>query len=351
MAKMRSVTLVAPRRFEIVEVDKPEVDDDSVIVKVEGHGICGSNLHFWHGGGSANAMCCYPMPGAAGHEFGGVVTEAGRNVRRVKVGDRVAVDFFHSTACGVCPYCTAGWPNQCTGRAAHATGGYVDYLKLSERGLHILPDTIATHAAAIAEPAAAPVSALRRAGLRGGEQVVVLGAGVLGLAAVGAAKAMGAGRVIVTAKYDQQAQFAQAFGADVVVRGSGDASVEEIRSHLDGGAADIVVETVGGHAPTLGQATDIVRPRGEVLVLGLWEELVPVDSWKSVLKDVTYRFCLTYGTQGLKTDFGYTVDLMGSRKVPMQDLVTHVMPLEQIGEAFEVAADKSRGAMKVILVP
>ncbi|MCC4118907.1 zinc-binding dehydrogenase, partial [Aromatoleum toluclasticum] len=102
-----------------------------------------------------------------------------------------------------------------------------------------------------------------------------------------------AGRVIVTAKYDQQAQFAQAFGADVVVRGSGDASVEEIRSLLDGGAADIVIETVGGHAPTLGQATDIVRTRGEVLVLGLWEELVPLDSWKSVLKDVTYRFCLT----------------------------------------------------------
>ncbi len=351
MTKMRSVTLVAPRRFEIVEVDRPEVDDDSVIVRIEGHGICGSNLHFWQGGGEGIAMCCYPMPGAGGHEFGGVVSEIGRNVTQVKPGDRVAIDFFHSTACGRCAYCLGGWTNQCINRARYITGGFVDYLKLTERGLHILPDTIETHAAAIAEPAAAPVSALRRIGMRGGEQVVVLGAGVLGLAAVGAAKAMGAGRVIVTAKYDQQAEFARRFGADAVVRRSGPECVDEIRAHLAGGVADIVVETVGGHAPTLDHASDIVRPRGEVIVLGLWDKPVPVDSWKSVIKDITYRFCLTYGQNGVKSDFGYTVDLMASRRVPMQDLVTHVFPLERIGEAFEVAADKSKGVMKVIMRP
>jgi len=348
---MRSVTLVAPRRFEIVEVDKPAVDHDSVIVKVEGHGICGSNLHFWYGGGSANAMSCYPMPGAGGHEFAGVVAEAGEGVSAVKIGDRVAVDFFHSTSCGRCPYCMAGWTNQCTARPAHSVGGFVEYLKLSERGLHILPDSIETHAAAIAEPAAVPVSALRRVGLRGGEQVVVLGSGVVGLAAIGAAKAMGAGRVVATAKHDQQATFARKFGADAVVRSTDSKCVDEIRAELDGLGADIVVETVGGHAPTLDYATEVVRPRGEVIVLGLWDEMVPMDSWKAVIKDVTYRFCLTYGVHGIKTDFAYTVELMGSRKVPMQDLITHVLPMDRVGEAFEIAADKSSGAVKVVLRP
>lgn len=350
MAKMRSVTLVAPRCLEIVEVDKPEVDDSSVIVRVVGHGICGSNLHFWHGGGASD-LTHYPMPGAGGHEFGGVVEQVGRNVARVKPGDRVAIDFYHSTCCGVCSYCTAGWTNQCSSRPLASIGGYVEYLKLTEKGLHVLPDTIETHAAAIAEPAACAVSALRRAGLRGGEQVVVLGAGVLGLAAIGAAKAMGAGRVIATAKYDHQATFARRFGADVVLRTAGPECVEEIRDQLGGRSADLVVETVGGHAPTLDWATDIIRPRGEVLVLGLWDKPVPVDSWKAILKDVTYRFCLTYGQHGVKTDFAYTVELMGTRRVPMQDLISHVFPLERISEAFEVAADKTRGAMKVIVRP
>lgn len=350
MAKMRSVTLVAPRRLEIVEVEKPQVDDDSVIVRVAGLGICGSNLHFWYGGG-ANALASYPMPGAGGHEFGGVVEQVGRNVTRVKPGDRVAVDFYHSTSCGDCPYCAAGWTNQCSSRPLTAIGGYVEYLKLTEKGLHVLPDTIETHAAAIAEPAACSVSALRRVGLRGGEQVVVLGAGVLGLAAIGAAKAMGAGRVIATAKYDHQAAFARQFGADVVVRTAGPECVEEIRSQLTGGGADVIVETVGGHAPTLDYATDIIRPRGEVLVLGLWDRPVPVDSWKAVLKEITYRFSLTYAQNGVRTDFAYTVELMGTRKVPMQDLISHVFPLERISEAFEVAADKTTGAMKVIVCP
>lgn len=350
-AKMKSATLVAPHRLVIDEVDRPEVDDDSVIVQVAGHGICSSNLHFWRGGPAFEAMGLYPMPGAGGHEFGGVVVEVGRNVRAVREGDRVAVDYYHSTACGKCRYCAAGWTNQCTGRTAPALPGFVDYLKLSERGLHRLADSIETHAGAIAEPAAAPVSALRRVGLRGGEQVVVLGAGILGLAAVGAAKAMGAGRVVATAKYDRQAEFARAFGADAVVRTSDERCVDEIRALLDHGGADVVVETVGGHAPTLGYATDIVRPRGDVVVLGLWDAPVPVDSWKSVLKDVTYRFCLTYGQAGVTSDFGYTVELMGSRRLPMQDLVTHVFPFEQINEAFEVAADKSKGAMKVVLRP
>lgn len=349
--KMKSATLVAPGRLVIDEVDRPEVDDDSVIVQVAGHGICSSNLHFWRGGPALEAMGLYPMPGAGGHEYGGIVVEAGRNIRAVKEGDRVAVDYFHSTACGKCAYCAAGFTNQCTGRTAPPMGGFVDYLKLSERGLHRLPAAIETHAGAIAEPGAAPVSALRRVGLRGGEQVVVLGSGVLGLAAVGAAKALGAGKVIATAKYDQQARFAEAFGADAVVRTSGDGCVEEIRARLDNGGADIVVETVGGHAPTLAYAADIVRPRGDIIVLGLWDAPVPVDSWKSVLKDITYRFCLTYAQTGLKSDFGYTVELMGSRRVPMQDLVTHIFPFEQINEAFECAADKSRGAMKVVLRP
>ena len=348
---MRCAVLVAPRQIELEEVPRPEVDDDTVIVKIEGLGICGSNLHWWYGGGPATGVMFFPMKGAGGHEHAGVVAEAGKNVHRVKVGDRVAIDSFESTSCGACPDCASGRFAQCSNRRVFGQGGFVEYLKLTEKGLHILPDHIETHVAAIAEPAAASVSGLRRAGLDGGERVVVLGAGILGLAAVGTARALGAEKVVVTAKYDQQAKFAERFGADAVISSQDEKVVQRVLSEVGGRGADIVVETVGGHAPTLGQAADIVRPGGKIVVLGLWDDFVQVDSWKSVLKDITYMFCLTYAQHGRRTDFGYTVDLMASRKVPVQDLVTHVFPMDQIGEAFRLAADKTQGAMKVIVRP
>lgn len=351
MATMRCATLVAPFDFRIDEIPRPEADDRTVVVKIEGLGICGSNLHWWNGGGAATGLMQFPMPGAGGHEFAGTVVDVGKNVTRVKAGDRVAIDQFESGSCGACTYCASGLFIHCDNRRMYSLPGYVEYIKFSERGLHPIPEGIETHVAAVAEPCACSVAGVRRAGLTGGENVAVLGAGVLGLCAAGAAKAFGAGRVAITAKYDAQAALASTFGADAVVPSGEADAVSRLKRELGGAGADIVVETVGGHAPTFAQALEIVRPGGKIVVLGLWDEMVPVDSWKAVLKDVTVIFSLTYGVQGKKSDYQLTLELMASRKVPAQDLVTHVLPLDQIGEAFRLAADKSTGVLKVVLRP
>jgi threonine dehydrogenase-like Zn-dependent dehydrogenase len=349
--KMRMATLVAPYQMRIDEIPRPEVDADTVLIKLAGVGICGSNLHWWYGGGPATGMKSYPMPGAGGHEYAGVVAETGKNVRRVKPGDRVTIDQFESTSCGTCVYCATGLFTQCQCRRSYSQEGFVEYLKLSPKGLYPLPDEIPTHIASLVQPYACSVSAVRRAGLHGGEHVVVLGGGVLGLCAAGAAKALGAERVILTAKYPSQAALGPRFGADVVIP-SGEAElVERIVAETGGRGADLVVETVGGHAPTLGQAIDIVRPAGKVVVLGLWDDYVPLDSWKAVLKDVTLMFCLNHGVIGRKADYELCLDWMASRKVPAQDLVTHVKPLDEIADAFALASDKNSGAIKVIVTP
>lgn len=350
MTTMRCATLVAPSQFRIDEIPRPEVDDRTVIVKMEGLGICGSNLHWWNGGGAATGLMQFPMPGAGGHEFAGTVVEAGSQVTRVRVGDRVAIDQFESGSCGACAYCGSGLFIHCENRRMYSLPGYVEYIKFSEKGLHPIPAGIETHVAAVAEPCACSVAGVRRARLTGGERVAVLGAGVLGLCAAAAAKSFGAGKVAITARYESQAAHATAFGADAVVRSTGPEAVASVRSALDGGA-DVVIESVGGHAPTFEQALELVRPGGTIVVLGLWDELVPVDSWKAVLKDVTVIFSLTYGLQGKKSDYALTLELMASRKIPAQDLVTHVLPLDQISEAFHLAADKSTGAIKVVVRP
>ena len=350
MSKMRSAVMLGPRQIELVEVDRPEVDADSVIIKVEGTGVCGSNLHWWRGAEKAAGFWPFPIPGAGGHEYGGVVTEVGRNIRKIKVGDRVAVDQFHSTSCGHCAYCSAGAFGVCPNRGQFVTPGFVDYIKFGEKGLHVLPDSIATHEAAIIEPAATSISALRRLGLRGGERVVVLGAGIVGLAAAGVAKVLGAGKVVVTAKYDQQEKFAYEFGADVVVRSNAEDAVEQVLSHVDGGA-DIVVETVGGMAPTMDMACAVIRPRGTVIPLGLWDEPVKIDSWGAVFKEINFMFALAYGQVGLRTDYEFAIEMMASGRLPLQKLITHQVPLANIREAFELADDKTRGAIKVVVRP
>jgi 2-desacetyl-2-hydroxyethyl bacteriochlorophyllide A dehydrogenase len=351
MAMMRGATLVAPFEMRVDEFPMPEVDDNAVILKLAGIGICGSNLHWWNGGGSATGLLRYPLPGAGAHEFSGVVVEAGKNVQRVKVGDRVAVDQFESSSCGACQYCASGLFIHCDNRRILSLPGYLEYIKFSEKGLYRIPDGIETHVAAVAEPCACSVAGVRRAGLTGGEKVVVLGAGVLGLCAAGAARAMGAGKVVITAKYDAQAALAERFGADAVVPSGDENVVQRIQAELEGRGADVVIETVGGHAPTWDQSLEMVRPGGKIVVLGLWDELVQLDSWKAILKDVTVIFSLTYGILGKKSDFELTLEWMASRKVPAQDLVTHTMPLSDIAEAFKLAADKSRGAIKVIVRP
>lgn len=351
MEMMRGAVLVEPYKIEIQEFPKPQVDDDTVIVKVEGLGICGSNLHWWTGGGPATRLLRFPMPGAGGHEFSGVVTEVGRRVKRVKIGDRVTVDQFESRSCGNCVYCASGLFTQCANMGQLGLEGFVEYLKFTERGLYPIPDGVETHVASLVQPYACSVSAVRRAGITGGETVVVLGAGVLGLCAAATAKVLGAEKVILTAKYDAQKNLAARFGADVVVPSGDENLVARIVDECPAGGADIVVETVGGHAPTLAQGLEIVRPAGKLVVLGLWDELVEIDSWLAILKDVTMMFVLNHGVIGRKADYELCLEWMASRKVPAQDLVTHVLPLDQLEEGFRIAADKTSGAVKVIIRP
>jgi len=352
MAMMRGAVLVEPYRIEIEDFPRPEPTDDTVIVRAEGLGLCGSNLHWWTGGGPATRLMEFPMPGAGGHEFAGVVTEVGARVTRLKPGDRVTVDQFESMACGRCAYCATGLFTQCDApRGDLGLMGFVEYLRFTERGLYHVPANVPTHVAALVQPYACSVSAVRRAGLRGGETVVVLGAGVLGLCAAAAAKALGAEKVVITAKHDAQRALAPRFGADVVLSSGEPALVERVLAEVGGRGADLVVETVGSHAPTLGQALEIVRPAATVVVLGLWDELVPVDSWQAILKDATLMFCLNHGVVGRTADYQLCLDWMASGKVPAQELVTHEMPLARLEDAFRLAADKTQGVVKVIVRP
>ncbi len=138
---------------------------------------------------------------------------------------------------------------------------------------------------------------------------------------------------------------------DVVVR-TNDANLVQCAVEQGGGLGeDMVGVMVGGHAPTMDQAMDIVRPAGNIVVLGLWDELLPVDSWKAILKDITMHWSLTHGIIDKRSDYELCLKWMASREVPAQDLITHILPLDDIQAAFELSADKSQGVVKVCVKP
>jgi threonine dehydrogenase-like Zn-dependent dehydrogenase len=175
-----------------------------------------------------------------------------------------------------------------------------------------------------------------------GERVLVMGSGAIGLLTVLAARAAGAGEVVATYRYDHQAQAAEAIGAARVVR------AEEVSGEK---GFDVVVETVGGNAPTLGQALVAVRSGGRISVLGVFAQVAEINALALMLKEVTIVGGITYCRPGRRSDFDVALGILSADPERARALITHRLPLDQAGEAFATAADKGTKSLKVHVTP
>lgn len=334
---MRAAYCTGAGAMVVRERATPAPDAGEVLVRVHGCGICGSDLHWFHGGFPPPAVC-------PGHEIAGVVAEApGGGLR---VGQPVAVEPL--VVCGTCPWCRTGDYQLClrfcvVGNAVD--GGFADYVCVPARAVFPLPDAVDLDLGSLTEPLAVAVHALRLAHPQSGDRVLVLGAGTIGLMAVAAARAAGAGEVWVTARYAQQERLALELGATRVFHGA--EAEAELRAAARSRLVDVVVETVGGAADTIGTAMRLVRRGGTVVVLGVFTEEPRLDATSLVVKEVRLVGSMTYGRSGTRADFERALDLLAGAPERFRALITHRFPLDAIGEAFAVAADKGSGAVKV----
>ncbi len=344
---MRGVIRTAAKRVEVVDLPRPRLEPGTAIVRVGAAGICGSDLHGYRAGGR-------PQERPEGHEVAGRVVEIapheGENGHRVREGDLVAIDTIClGRACGDCRWCREGAFFHCRRKRQGPdwSGAFAEYVKRDVRGLFPLPAGMTAEEGALVEPLAVAVHALRLAGLRQGETVAIIGAGTIGMATLLAAVAMGAGDVYVLARHPHQAELARALGAAEVIVDEPRAAAEQVRERTGGPGVDLVVETVGGDAPTLDQAWPMLRRRGRVAALGLFGKQVPVDLSAPLGKEATLLFPVCYGVQDGVHDFQVAIDLIASGKAPAQRLLTHRFALEQAAEAFATADDKSTRSVKV----
>jgi threonine dehydrogenase-like Zn-dependent dehydrogenase len=337
---MRAAYLTGPEQVELGEFALVEPGPGAVQVSVRSCGICGSNLHGWRHPELGITKGDGPEPGAAGHEIAGTLED----------GSLVVVEPNLTGACGECAACESGTAWFCRSRSTVPSWGFADAMVVPEAAVFPVPAGVEAATATLTEPLACAVHAFRWSftgrtrGLEG-LTVVVLGSGVAGLLTQVTARELGATTVLASARYPHQAAMASALGADEVV--VADDAVDRFRR----AGAHIVVEAVGGTAPTFDDALKIIAPGGEVVALGLFDLPQSIDVRRSIFREQRLFFPVTYGRLDGVHDYEVALDILGRRHADLDDLITHRFRLDDVAEAFRSAADKGRGGLRTVVEP
>jgi 2-desacetyl-2-hydroxyethyl bacteriochlorophyllide A dehydrogenase len=311
-------------------------DAGEVRVAVERCGICGSDLHWFLGR--------MPLPGVCpGHEISGMVDSVGTGVSGWTRGDRVTIEPI--ARCGECPRCLVGDYHLCRSVNLYGVGlpgGMASHVVVPAYCLYRLPPSVDYELGALAEPLAVTVHALRLANVGADSTVLVLGAGTIGQLTVAAARHLGARRIAATARYPQQRKAAERLGCDEVLSPEQPRMLER---------PNVVIETVGGHATTVADAVQVIDAGGTVVITGLFDDTPKFDPLTMLMKEVRIVASMVYNRHGPVSDFDTSLEILAARAEDLRPLVTHTFPLSEAQHAFQTAADKAGGAIKVMLAP
>jgi 2-desacetyl-2-hydroxyethyl bacteriochlorophyllide A dehydrogenase len=309
--------------------------EDEVQVEVAFVGICGTDLHVVHG--TMDHRVTFPQ--LLGHEMSGTITEVGAGVDDFEVGEKVVVRPLIS--CNECPACLAGHRHICQRLVflgIDAPGALQTHWTVPAHILHKVPAEVSLRTAALVEPLAVACHDVARAELVPGETVVVFGAGPIGLLISLLAQHRGA-RVLVTDVNAARLELAQGFGLEAVPEGLAGA-VERLTGET---GADVVFE-VSGSAPAIADATGVLRTRGRLVVVGIHSEPHPVDLLRVFWRELHLLGARVYEPQ----DFDEAIALTAENVLPLDRLVTSVVPLDDLSEAFD-QLQSGGGAVKVLV--
>lgn len=339
MTTMKAAVLRGARDIRIEDWPRPMVEPDGILVKVKACGVCGSDLHPYKLGEQDGVIF--------GHEFSGDVAEVGANVADIREGDRITGVGYRP--CGQCYWCQQGRFHRCSALALlgyELPGALAEYVLIPRaqlgRTVFRLPPALTYEEAATVEPLSVAVYAVNRAQPQGEATAVVIGAGMIGLCAVQVLKALGVSRVIVSGRRAKRLKAAAESGADLIIDAAAEDAVLLVQQATSGMCADIVLECAGSPT-TFRQAIDMVRGRGIVLLVGLYEESVRWDPATAINKNVTLVGCLG-------GNFPRAIELLEACEVDTKTLVTHEFPLEKASEAFETQLNDQH-TVKVLVKP
>ncbi len=344
---MRAAFLTSSKTLEVREVPEPEVPDDGLVMETKACGICGSDLRRWKEGTPSGCEGIVP-----GHEAAGVVIQVGPECRDFKVGDCIAI--APDVHCSRCYYCKRELYNLCdnlrfVGITPGYPGGFAEQMALTGE---ILVDGIVTRMpeglsfthAAVSELCNSVLATHEKAGTDTGDTVVVIGAGPAGCLHVCVAKSRGA-RVVVLEIMETRRKMAEMFDPDIILDASGADVVAQVKEFTSGVGADTVI-CANPVAQTHALAVDMVRKGGKVMLFGGLPKANPMTTLNGNV--------IHYGEIEVIGAFSYhprfhkmSLNLLAQKKLPIASLITHTFELDEINEAYRVAAGGE--ALKVVI--
>jgi len=347
--KMKAAVLHAPGDVRFQEVPIPPIGAGEVLLHIRAAGNCGSDLKRIMVEGT------WVFPCIPGHEFSGEVAEVGDGVDGYSVGDRVTA--APMLPCFRCEWCLQGQYNLCDDYdyvGSRSDGAFAEYMKIRAFNLVKLPDNVSDEAAAMTDPASVALHALRRAGGVGpGDVVAVLGAGPIGLFACQWAALMGAGKVIATDIFDEKLEIACGLGVPVRINSAREDTVKRILEETAGKGADLIIETAGS-VETHRQALLTARKRGRIVHIGrAYADVLLADE---VFTKIFRRELAVFGA--VNTNFSphdhewkTAVDYLASGALRTEPLVSHRLPMSEVGETFRRMFRKEIVYNKIIFKP
>ncbi|MCD9024201.1 alcohol dehydrogenase catalytic domain-containing protein [Cohnella silvisoli] len=344
---MKAAVLEKLEQIAMREVPLPQIDNDSILMKVEAVGICGSDIRIYHHGNSR-----VELPQILGHEAAGRIVAVGANVKKFSAGDRICLGA--DVPCGECVFCEAGIGNNCQINYAMGyqfAGSFAEYVLLNKMvvnfgPIHKIADGVSYEEAALAEPLACVLNGLELSQVKLGETVVVIGAGPIGMMLVEVAMKMGA-KVLLVNRSRPRLEMAKHLGAAAYICSGEENAVERVLEETGGLGADVVI-TCNPSPESQVDAIYMAKNRARVNYFGglpKGKSMVTLDT-----NIIHYKELFVHGSHGsLPRHHQQAVDLINNGIIDMRKFITHRFPLDQIEEAILTAV--SHAGLRVIVNP
>ncbi len=337
---MLQAMMVKPGKPVLKKVEKPIPDENQVLIKIKRIGICGSDIRVFRG---LHPYTTYPV--VQGHEVSGEISEIGKLVKSLSVGDIVTI--MPQEICGKCYPCKNNMYNDCDSLKVmgfQIGGAAQEYFAIPEEMVVKLPANLLIEEGAMIEPMSVAVHAVRRAGDVHGKKILILGAGTIGNFVGQASKGLGADKVMITDLNDFRLDLSKKCGIDIIVNPQKEDLKEAVLSGFGPDKSDIIIDCVGIEN-TISQAISLARKGSTIIVVGVFSEKPTIDL--GLVQD--YELNLIGSNMFMKKDYLKAIELAESGKLAMEELITDRFSLSSYEKVYKYIEENKDHIMKVML--
>lgn len=337
---MRQQVMIALGEIIFRDIDKPVITDDQVLIKIMYIGVCGSDIHVFHG---KHPFTKYPV--TQGHEVSGEIVKVGKNVSHFQVGAKVTIE--PQVVCDKCHPCRHGKYNLCEKLKVmgfQTVGAASEFFAVDANKVNSIPAEMSYEEGAMIEPVAVAVHAVKQMGNIEGLDVVVIGAGPIGNLVAQVAKGMGARKVMITDISDLRLKKAEECGADVCVNTTNKDFNEALIECFGEDKADVIYDCAGNNI-TMGQAIAHARKGSTIVLVAVFESMATVDLAVANDHELDIKNTMMYRHE----DYVDAIRLVNEGKVQLKPLISKIFPFEKYLDAYHYIDENRESTMKVLI--